>query len=395
MMSGIFIVFRKEMLDNSRDRRTVLTSILLGPLLGPVIFVAAMNFAVSKGTSSTAGSIRVPIVGAEHAGNLVDYLASQGIKASAGHGLNNLDEAVDAVRGGDQRAVVLIDASFGEELAGKTRAHVGLVYEDSNSRSNARARRIRAAINAYSGQIGSLRLLARGMDPSTVRPLVVDSFDVSTPEARSSLLLGMLTYFVILATFLGGFYVATDTTSGERERKSLEPLLATPVPRSHLLFGKIAATAAFMLLSLALSVACFAVAANFLPFKELGGSNTFGAAAALTVFWVMAPVAAAGAALMTFAASFAKTYKEAQNYMGYVMLVPMLPMGAAVIMDPEPSLAVMAIPGFSHHLLVTNVIRSEPVAASFVALSTASTLLLAVLLALAALWLYRRERILG
>ena len=395
MMSAILTVCRKEILDNSRDRRTLLTAILLGPLMGPILFVSLINFTISRASSSAERAIYVPIIGAEHAPNLVAFLASRGITASSGHGLTSIDDAVNAVRNGDRQVVVFIDASFGEELASETGAHVGLVYNASDTTAGRRTGRIRGSINAYSQQIGALRLLARGLDPSVVRPLIIDNFDVSTANERSSLMLGMLTYFLLFATLMGGLYLATDTTAGERERNSLEPLLATPVPRSSLLLGKMGATVAFMLLSLVLTLACFTVAVRFMPLEELGMSSSFDPGTALLAFLVLIPFAPLGAALMTVVASFTKSYKEAQTYLGLVILVPTLPLIVASIMNVRPSPALMAVPSLSQHLLITNLIRAEPVEASMLALSAGSTLLLGALLAYAAIRLYEGERILG
>ena len=410
MMSSILTVFRKEVLDNLRDRRTLLTAILLGPLMGPVLFGAVINFTVPEVRPSAQWrpqmSISVPIVGAEHAANLVAFLASRGIWAARGHVLKSIDEAVNAVRSGEHEVVVFIDASFGEELASGAGAHVSLVYDVSDPTSRQHAGRIRGSVIAYSQQIGTLRLLARGLDPSVVRPLIIDDFDVSTANERNErssfllgmladMLAGMLTYFLLFATLMGGFYLATDTTAGERERKSLEPLLATPVPRSSLLLGKMGATVAFMLLSLAITLAGYAVAVRFMPFEELGMSSSFDPGTTLIAFLVLVPFAPLGAALMTAVASFTKSYKEAQTYLGFVILVPTLPVIVASAMNVRPSLALMAVPSLSQHLLITKLIRAEPIEASMLALSVASTLLLAALLAYAAIRLYQRERILG
>src|SRR5690606_15716040 len=109
----------------------------------------------------------------------------------------------------------------------------------------------------------ALRVLARGVDPGVLRPLAIVEHDLSTAASRSVLLLGMLTYFLLLAMLMGGFYLAIDTTAGERERGSLEPLLTAPVSRATLLLGKMGATLTFMALSLALTVADFAATLAF------------------------------------------------------------------------------------------------------------------------------------
>lgn len=395
MMSAILTVCRKEIFDNSRDRRTLLTSTLLGPLMGPILLVVMFNVSISRVTSSVDQPIEVPIIGAGHADNLVAFLASRGISAAEGHGLASIDEAIGAVRNGEQEVVVFVDGSFGEDLASETGAHVSLVYDESDTASDQRVGRVRGSIGAYSQQIGNLRLLARGLDPAVVRPLIIDNFDVSTAEERSSILLGMLTYFLLFATLIGGLYLATDTTAGERERKSLEPLLATPVPRSSLILGKMGATTAYMLLSLALTLICFTVALPYMSLDELGMSTSFGLVTALTAFLVLVPFAPLGAALMTVVASFTKSYKEAQSYLGFVILVPTLPLIVASILNVRPSLALMAVPSLSQHLLITNLIRAEPIEAPMLAVSVVTTLLLGALLAYAAVRLYERERILG
>ena len=395
MMSAILTVCRKEIFDNSRDRRTLLTSTLLGPLMGPILLVVMFNVSISRVTSSVDQPIEVPIIGAGHADNLVAFLASRGISAAEGHGLASIDEAIGAVRNGEQEVVVFVDESFGEDLASETGAHVSLVYDESDTASDQRVGRVRGSIGAYSQQIGNLRLLARGLDPAVVRPLIIDNFDVSTAEERSSILLGMLTYFLLFATLIGGLYLATDTTAGERERKSLEPLLATPVPRSSLILGKMGATTAYMLLSLALTLICFTVALPYMSLDELGMSTSFGLVTALTAFLVLVPFAPLGAALMTVVASFTKSYKEAQSYLGFVILVPTLPLIVASILNVRPSLALMAVPSLSQHLLITNLIRAEPIEAPMLAVSVVTTLLLGALLAYAAVRLYEGERILG
>lgn len=395
MTSALLTVCRKEILDNSLDRRTLLTSTLLGPLMGPILLVVMFNVSISRVTSSVDRPIDVPIIGAEYADNLVAFLASRGISASEGHDLASIDEAIGAVRSGEQEVVVFVDESFGEDLASEAGAHVSLVYDESDTASDQRVGRIRGSIGAYSQQIGNLRLLARGLDPAVVRPLIIDNFDVSTAEERSSILLGMLTYFLLFATLIGGLYLATDTTAGERERKSLEPLLATPVPRSSLILGKMGATTAYMLLSLALTLICFTVALPYMSLDELGMSTSFGLVTALTAFLVLVPFAPLGAALMTVVASFTKSYKEAQSYLGFVILVPTLPLIVASILNVRPSLALMAVPSLSQHLLITNLIRAEPIEAPMLAVSVVTTLLLGALLAYAAVRLYEGERILG
>jgi sodium transport system permease protein len=218
---------------------------------------------------------------------------------------------------------------------------------------------------------------------------------VSTAAGRSVLMLGVLTYFLLFATLAGGMHLAIDSTAGERERKSLEPLLALPVTRAQLIIGKMAATVCYSLLGLALTLGAFAIALSRMPLEQLGMSASFGLATALTAFAVLLPIAPLGAALMTIVASFTKTYREAQGYLGLLLQVPTLPVMFASMLNVEPRLGLMWIPSLSQHLLVTTLIKAQPLDPLLVALSVSSSLAIGMMLAWIAIRLYQREAILG
>jgi sodium transport system permease protein len=394
-MSAVGVVCRKEILDNARDRRTVFSTLIFGPLFAPLLFAVMINIMVDRAVSSAQETLQVPILGAEQAPNVVDFLHGRGIEPSLDRVPEDLEGAAEAVRTDAADLVIVIDSSFAADFAAQSGARVTVVFDRSDTRAASRAQRVQAALGAYSEQIGALRLLARGVHPNVVRPLLVDQYDVSTPAGRSALLLGVLTYFLLFATLMGGLYLAIDTTAGERERKSLEPLLTTPVRRAELLVGKMAATIVFMLLSLALTLAGFAVVLNVIPLGELGMSSSFTLATAALAFVILAPMGPFGAALLTLVGSFTKSYKEAQTYLGLLLLVPTLPVAIATLLDVKTTPALMWVPSMSQHLLVTALIKREPLDVMLVAQSMASTLLLGALLGWLAIKLYEREALLG
>jgi sodium transport system permease protein len=393
-MKALLAVCRKELLETLRERRTVL-SLLFGALFGPVMFTVMMNLVVSRNLTSMDEVLEVPILGAEHAPNLVAYLRARSIEPVEDHDVDDVDEAARLVGNGTYDVVLVIDATFAKDFGTDHAARIELVVDRSKSRAASRVARVRGAVDAYGQQIGVLRLVASGGDPSLLRPLVVDELDVSTPASRSALMLGMLTYFLLFATLSGGLHLAIDTTAGERERKSLEPLLTLPVPRSSLILGKMTATVCCMLASLALSLVAFTIALRQLPLEQIGMSSNFGFGTAALAFVLFCPFAPLGAALMTTIASFSKTYREAQTYGTFVLLVPTLPLAVAALLNIEPEAKLMWIPSLSQHLLVTTLMKDQPLVSSFVALSVVGTLAFGVLLAWLAVRLYRREAILG
>jgi len=392
MSSTILTVCRKEVVENSRDRRTLFSTLLFGPLFGPALFAIMINVMISQALSGAEEDITLPIVGQEHAPNLVDFLRRRGVEASAD--LESLEEATAAVREGEHEIVLVISPEFPANFRAGGDARVTLVFDPSQTRLNLSTRRVRGLLNAYSRQLAFMRLQARGISPLLIRPITIDEFDISTATGRSALLLGVLTYLLLFATLMGGFHLAIDSTAGERERGSLEPLLTTPVARADLLLGKMAATMCYMMLSLTLTVAGFTVALYFAPLEQMGMSSNFGPLVALKIILILAPFVPLGAALMTLVASFTKSYKEAQTYLGLVLLVPTLPLIIATFLNIRPDLSLMWIPSLSQHLLINELIKAEPLNLGYLGVSITSTLLLGALLAWLAIRLYDRERLL-
>jgi sodium transport system permease protein len=394
-MSRIAAVCRKEMLDNVRDRRTMFSTILFGPLFAPLLFVFMIHVVVNQAITSAEERLSVPMIGIGQAPNLAAFLSARGIDPDPDHSLTDLEGTVAAVAAGDPPFALVLDEDFAEVFGGEDPARVTVVFDRSNQRDDDRVGRLQGALRAYAERIGALRVLARGVSPGVARPIIVDAWDVSTPAGRSALLLGILTYFLLFATLMGGMYLATDATAGERERKSLEPLLTLPVSRTSLLLGKVAATWVFMLVSLALTLIAFAVALRFLPLDELGMSSGLSAVTAVAAFLVLAPFALMGAFLMTLVASFTRTYKEAQTWLGLLLLVPTLPVAVATVLDVQPTQALMWVPSMSQHLLILALIKQETIAPLMVLQCVVSTLLYSLLLALVTIRLYKREALLG
>jgi sodium transport system permease protein len=394
-LNPIAVVCRKEIVDNVRDRRTMFSTLAFGPLFAPIMFAIMINIIVDRTLTSAEQRLSIPMIGIEQADNLEAFLEARNIEPERDHMLTDLDSAAEAVAAGTHGLALVVDATFAEDFGSDHPARVTIVFDRSNQRDADRVQRVQSALLSYSERIATLRLVARGLSPTVTRPIIVDAYDVSTPTGRSALVLGILTYFLLFATLMGGMYLAIDTTAGERERRSLEPLLTTPVTRASLLLGKMAATCVFMLISLALTLTGFFIALRFLPLDELGMSSGFTAMTAAGAFLLLVPFALLGAVLMTLVASFTKSYKEAQTYLGLLLIVPTLPVAIAMVLNVRPSQAFMWVPSMSQHLLITSLIKHDPVPVLMAAQSVVSSLIYAGLLALVAIRLYKREALLG
>ena len=392
-MSALSAVFSKEVKDNFRDRRTLVSALVMGPLFGPILFAFVINLSLKQSLSDASEPLNLPVLGAEYAPNLTRFLESNNIIVDDAPA--DRDAAIAAVLAGEHDVVVVIPDSIADDLASLTPARIEVISDQSNTSAEREARRASRALNAYSQQIAGMRLTLRGVSPQVMSPLNIDLVDVSTPSGRSAILLGMLSYFFIFALLTGGMNLAIDATAGERERGSLEPLLCLPITRDRLIIGKIFAACCFMALSLLLSLISFYVTLKFLPLEELGMTPNFGPPVVLKAFLLLAPFTLLGAALMTLVASFTQSYKEAQTWLSVVLLAPTLPILIVSILMVRPSTLLMLVPSLSQHLLLVGLIKNEALNALHVAVSVSATLALGVLLTYVCARLYRREGLLG
>ena len=381
-------VFVKEVLDNFRDRRVILNTLIIGPLLGPVIFAVMISFMTRQATERMEAPLELPVIGAEHAPGLIGFLEREGVIVK--------DPPADpegAILREEEEIILRIPADFGQAWTTGQPAPLELIADQSLRYTGTTIARVRGYLGAYSAQISQARLQLRGVHPDITRPLQISVVDLSTPESRGGMLLAFLPYFIMITVFMGSMHMAIDTTAGERERKSLEPLLINPLPRWQIMAGKLLATTLFALLTLGLGLIAFVYAMGFLPTADMDMALNLDFRVAGWAFLLVAPVALLAAALLTILAAFAKSFREAQSYMGMVILVPMIP-SFWILIDPTRTETWMTlVPLLSQNVLILELVRGEPLNAMWLLLSISSTMLLALILAAIAGTLYNRPKL--
>ena len=387
-MNAAITVFLKEVTENLRDRKTVMNALVMGPLLGPIFFAFMMGFIINRQIDSAERPLELPVVGAEHAPNLVAFLRQQGVVIQ--------DAPADptaAVRDRKAKAVLLIPALYPEHWRAGRTAQVELVFDSSDQDSRAPVARANALLDAYARQQTGLRVAARGLSPAMLQPVVVADRDIASRQQRAGQLLSFLPYLLVLGAFLGGMYLAIDTTAGERERQSLEPLLANPATRAQIVLGKLGATFAFAMTSMMLSLVAFSIAFKFIPLERLGMNLDMGPSLILRAGLLMVPLVLCFAALQTIVAAYAKSYREAQTYLSLLMLLPMIPSVVLMINPMKSALWMSSVPLLSQNVLIMALARGEAVAVAQFALSFGASLLLGALLAWIAVRIYHREQL--
>lgn len=397
-MNGLAVVFVKEVRESLRERRVLATCLLAGPLPGPLLLSALLTFAIDQAVDDASRPIAVPVIGGDRAPHLMDHLREQLIDPEVAAFATPAGEAErralrSAVAEGAVDVAVVLADDYGEALAEGRAARVWIVSDESNRKAQPAVVRVRDALEGWNAALGALRLQARGVSPTLWQPVALLEDDVSTPSARAIRLIGVVSFFLLFATLMGGSQVAVDSTAGERERLTLEPLLTNPVGRTALVLAKSLATVLFMALSLLIAVVAFYLAVPLLPLTSVDVSAHLDAAASVQIFLVVLPFTVPAAGLMVAAASYARTLREAQLYSSIAMQVPTLPIIAALISGVQGSVPLMLVPSLSQHLLVTAVLAREELDPAHVGLSVAGTLAVGALLLYAAVRRYRSERL--
>jgi sodium transport system permease protein len=223
----------------------------------------------------------------------------------------------------------------------------------------------------------------------------IEQQDIATPQSNAVIFLNMLPFLIVMTVFVGGMYVVIDTTAGERERGSLEPLLINPVTRRDFVLGKLLASLPFAVACLALTLVLFGLGFNVVPLENfIHMRMNVDAGVLLNIFWVSLPVVLLASTLQIVVASFTRSFKEAQTYLPFLPLAAGMPGAFLAFLPVKATLWVAAIPIFSQSVMMTQLLRGETIAPLNIAVSVAVTLAVTVALEVLAVFLYRRESIL-
>ncbi len=388
-MRAFWTIVRKELLDAARDRRMVLVAFLVMPLAVPAVLAGTSALGLKKQAAQLQATLAVPVIGAEHAPRLMAWLGAQNLRIVAAPA--NPDAAVRSQR---YDVILRVDREFGADWRAGKPARLELIFDSSRPlASGTTIARVRGLLDAYDQTVGSLRLVARGIHPAVASPLQVAARDVATPESRFDLAQQLLPYLLLLLGFIGGMQLAIDATAGERERQSLEPLLATPVSREIIISAKIFATAIFTLLSLSMTLFAFWLAFALVPLGDIDASLRLTPGALVQLFVIILPVVLLGATLLTALAAFARSHREAQGYLPLLIFLPMIPTLVLMVAPVKTQVWMLGVPFLGQNQLILRVLRSEPVTPLEWIISLGSAFLLAALVWLVAARLYHREQL--
>lgn len=336
----------KELLSTVRDRRALISNLLIPLLILPTVMLGLPLLMGGLFEREQASLTRIAVEGeAFLPAALRDALVGQRVE------LLPSEDALSAVRDDDVSAGLVVPEGFGATLDQGDRPVLQVLAKTGNLESELAANKVTTAIASYRSGLVAATLQDAGLDPSVLEPVAIETRDASRPEERSSgQLAWLIPFFVAVWALAGGQMVALDATAGEKERGTLEALLVAPVRRAEVVAGKFLATlasglAASLMAIVGVIVGGVLLRRVFLPrlgeeatemVAVMGGVPTFRAETIWILLGSAVLLAAAVAALLIAVALFARSFKEAQTYvapLSFVMIVPALALQFADLLD--------------------------------------------------------------
>lgn len=386
---SLFIIMLKEIIDNLRDRQTVFYALLFGPVLLPLLIGGSLVASFKQLTIDFDAVTTLSVVNAEKAPTLIEFLYSNNIDAIPAPA--NVEQSV---RSGETLVVLEITDDYAEALRNGTPAPLTLHVNNGDKNSTKASRRVSAILNVYEQTLNSLRIQHRGIDPTIFDSLNIVQNDVSTEGANGQLLASILPFLFIMSMVMGGFYLAIDTTAGERERQSLEPLLSLPLSRTSVVMGKYLATVCFVLLSSVLTAISIYTLFKLFPLEIMGGQVRFDGPSVTKAFLLVCPLIPFISAMLISVSAVTRSTKQAQTYLGLLMVIPMAPFFLLQFFNIRPTAGSMPLPMLSQYQLLESAVLGDTIPWLHVALSVAGTLTATAILLFLAAKLYQREKLL-
>ena len=382
------VVFGAELRSHLRDRRA-LASALIFPLIAPVLI--GVMFTLLATWQSADRPLRIAVVGRERAPSLMAFLERGGAQLTVAP-----EDYEQKIRDDVLPLVLVIPSDYGDDFSRGKTAQVQVLQDGSNNKARSTVERAERLLRAYGSEIGALRLLARGVSPSLAAAVSVDDVDLATKQQQAAMLLNMIPVFLLMVAFTGGMHLAIDAMAGERERGSLEPLMVNPVSPLVLVVGKWLATVLTAAVAVAVMLAGLKVALGHIPLEDLGMKIVFGPHEVLRLLAGVAPLLLFTSALQVLVATFARSFKEAQTYVTLVMFVPIFPEIMLSFSPMKPQAWMSFVPTLGQQILMTSVMRGDPVGAlTWVGATLGTSLAAALCLALTAKLLVKERIIFG
>jgi sodium transport system permease protein len=399
-LKNIGTVYRKELTEALRDRRTLISTLLVPLLLFPLLSVGFGALAVTLVKKAEEETPKVMLLGGADSPAVLDALrASKKIEV-----MPATPDWKDKIINKEIRAAIAIPDGFEASLAQQNPQTIAIYKYEGELKSSISADTVERSLKAYRDTVIEARLDANHVPSSILTPFRIKQDNVAPPEKVGGAAFGgIIGYMVILLCLTGGMYPAMDLTAGEKERGTMETILSSPISRLDLVLGKFFLVLTASLVTAALSVLSMGV--SFWGMQQLkafdvsknpdaaGMQLHIGFTAVLSVFLMALPLAVLFSAGLITISLFAKSYKEAQSYVSPLMILVIVPAVAAMLPGVELTAKLALIPILNVSLLCKELVTGT-YHWNFIALIFLSTCVYAAAALFLAVKMFQREDVL-
>lgn len=388
-MGIVWIVFKKELKNAFRDRRTLFSTIIFPIVILPLIVILPSLLMVRKEEKIEAERSKIVIIGAEKFEEL-----AKAIKESEKFKILKIDDPKKAVKGEEVDCVIEIKTP----PEGDEPASVVVYLNTTRDESRGAADKLKLVINQFSNRLVALRLKKFNLDPKILTPIVLEDCDVATKQERGGFFAGsMIGMFVLIGLMSGGMTLALDATAGEKERKTLEVLLASPASRKNLIMGKFLGTIVMGIIAMILMALGFGLSFFFwLPMVVKEMSSAIGIAfSTQPLIHLIIPLlltAAFISALEIVVGIFARSFREGQSYYSPIMIIIIVPMVLMHLIPPHPSANLFYIPLFNTMLLIRELLMGV-INQTHISNTILSSLIYTFIALRFTFWMFKREKV--
>lgn len=389
MNSKILIVMLKELRETLREKRT-LALLIIVTLAYPVLIGWILHQAIDKSTRNEREGIELAVVGGAKVPTLMSQLRQKNVIIKDVEPMT--EEAIgELLRGKKISAVLKVSDQFVDNYNAMRPARIELWF-DSAAESNPQRRELEEILEAYGANVASARLLAHGVSPAALSPIQVQRYDTATNASRSAMLIGSIIGILFFPAFILNMSSAVDSTAGERERRSLEVLMAQPASTWQLVCGKWLASALPAIVGVTVALMLAHAILGWLPLEEIGMSWSLSWGELMAVCLVTAPLSLLSSALYIALAMNAKSFKEAQTTLSFVMLVPMLPGLIVPMLNLKTAQWMYMVPTLSNQTLIKELAKSSAVGVLPFVMTLLAALVPALLIVWFASWRMKSEK---
>ncbi|HEX2946229.1 MAG TPA: ABC transporter permease [Clostridia bacterium] len=335
------IVFKKEVKDLIRDKRTIISSIFL-----PMVLIPLLNIVMSGGVQSFEKSmnenVSIALSQDSNTPEIRKLIQDRILSVNPNLKLVDTGDPVQALKNEEVRCVIGFESGYAEKIKQGMPFKITLQYDESKTKSRTSVDIVSGAIGEFENSIVKERLAALGISEDILKPVEIERQNMAENNQGSNMMLQMFLPFMIgMLIAIGGIPAATDLVAGEKERYTFEPLLTTMPDRGSLLFGKYLAVTLFSFVSVAAILTGLVIGYVVNPNTLTMGidASSYGGLsiqplALLLAFLITAMLGMTFSGIQIAISTFAKSYKEAQTYLSFLMIVAMVPGYATMFLQP-------------------------------------------------------------